>query len=335
MALASCSLHGLREFLTGGLVDGGLLSAPDDDLSADTLPVELEPGVQLLLVAERAHHLDRTKESREVLARAQWTFDPPIALTHFEDEYLRPLQDLILFATRRQSYITSLSVNPKFEDPHSVRVLQRAHPRPRETPEIYALALNLADHRAPAGLVSKWFELRRKVGPVWGLFFAALDRSESLLEDRLLGLLSFAEGYDRALRPEAPLSAAEEKAAKAAIKKALPDKRVRAIYKGAVNYANTKTLRARLDYLIDNAILVLDLWDLDRDLLRDQLYDTRNWLVHWGEPGSHVVEDGQGLVTLVRRLSLVLYVNLLLELGVDQDLAGDVVASGWRLDGLP
>jgi hypothetical protein len=335
VALASSSLCGLREFLTGGLVDGGLLSAPYEDLGADTLSVELGSSAQLLLVAERAHHLDRTRESREVSARAQWSFDPPITLSQLEDEYLRPLQDLILFATRRQSYITSLGVNPDLKDPHSVGVLQRAYPRPREDPEIYALALNLAEHRDPAGLVATWFELRRKVGPVWSLFFAAFDRSESLLEDQLLGLLSFAEGYDRVLRPEAPLSVAEEKAAKAAIKKALPDKRIRAIYKGAINHANTKTLRVRLDYLIGNAILVLDWWDLDSELLRDQLYDTRNWLVHWGEPGPHVVEDGQGLVNLVRRLGLVLYVNLLLELGVDKALAADVVASGWRLDGLP
>jgi hypothetical protein len=335
VSLASCSLHGLREFLTGGLVDGGLLSAPDDDFRADTLPVELGPGVQLLFAAERTFNLDPTKESREVLTRAQWTFDPPLALTQLEDEFLRPLQDLILFATRRQSYITSLGVNPDFEDPHSVAILQRAYPRPREIPEIYALALNLAKHREPDGLISKWFELRRKVGPVWGLFFAAFDRSESLLEDRLLGLLSFAEGYDRALRPEAPLSAAEEKTARAAIKKALPDKHVRAVYNGAINHANTKTLRARLDYLIGNAFLVLDWWDLDRDQLRDQLYDTRNWLVHWGERGPNVVEDSQGLINLVRRLGLVLYVNLLLELGVDQELAAEVVASGWRLDGLP
>ncbi|HWA53743.1 MAG TPA: HEPN domain-containing protein [Solirubrobacterales bacterium] len=335
VSLASCSLHGLREFLTGGLVDGGVLAAPVADSRADTLPIDLGAGVQLLLVAERAHNLNRTKESREVLARAQWTFDPPLTLTRLEEGYLRPLRDLILFATRRQSYITSLSINPDLEDPYSVGILQRAYPRPRETPAIYALALNLAEHQDPAALISKWFRLRRKIGPVWGSFFASLDRSESLLEDRLFGLLSFAEGYDRALRPEAPLSADEEKAAKAAIKKALPDPRVRAVYKGAINHANTKTLRARLDYLIDNATSVLDGWDLDRDLLRDQLVDTRNWLVHWGERGRHVVEDGQGLVNLVRRLGLVLCVNVLLELGVDQEVAANVVASGWRLDGLP
>jgi hypothetical protein len=260
-----------------------------------------------------------------------------MVVTRLESDYLQPLQDLILFATRVQSYVTSLAVQFESGDPLSVSVLQRPHPQPRETRDVYALALNLRNHEDPAALIAAWFELRRKVGPVWALFFAAFDRSESLLDDRLLGLLSFAEGYDRALRPEAkPLSVEQEKAAKAAIKKALPDQRTRAIYAGAINHANTQTLRDRLDYLIGNAVSVLGgWWDLDTDLLRDQLYDTRNWMVHWGERGDHVVEDSQGLVDMMRRLIVVLYVNLLLELGLDVEAAGDVIASGWRLEGLP
>jgi hypothetical protein len=201
---------------------------------------------------------------------------------------------------------------------------------------MYALALNLGDQDEPASIVESWFELRDRVGPVWGLFFAALDRPESLLEDRLLGLLSFAEGYDRALRSNQPLSEEQEKAAKAAIRKALTDKRVRAVYSGAVNHANSQTLRERLNFLITRATSVLgDWWDLDEDGLRDELYDTRNWLVHWGERGPRVIEDAQGIVDLVRRLIVVLYVNLLLDLGLDDEAAGDVIASGWRLEGLP
>lgn len=335
--LVTSSLKGLREFLVGGMVDGGPLAVPKEDMAASTLPVDLGEGVSLLLIASRRHHLDRNRERSEITTSAQWTLDPPMALTRLERDYLQPLQDLILFATRSQSYVTSLAVQFESGEPLSVNVHQRPHPQPRETREVYALALNLRHSANPAGLIAAWFELRRKVGPVWALFFAAFDRSESLLDDRLLGLLSFAEGYDRAVRPEEkPLSVDEEKAAKAAIKNALPDKRIRAIYKGAVNHANTQTLRERLDYLIGNAVSVLgEWWDLDADLLRDQLYDTRNWMVHWGERGDHVVEDSQGLVDMMRRLIVVLYVNLLLELGLDAEAAGDVVASGWRLEGMP
>ena len=333
--LVTSSLRGLREFLIGGMVDGGPLSVPDEDLAADTLPVDLGEGASLLLVANRRHRFDRNRKDADIVASAQWSLDPAMPISRLERDYLQPLQDLILFATRSQSYVTSLTVQFESGEPLSVKVLQRAYPRPRETREVYALALNLRNHEDPAALIAAWYELRRKVGPVWSLFFAAFDRSESLLEDRLLGLLSFAEGYDRALRPKAPLSEAEENAAKDAIKTALPDKRVRAIYKGAINHANTKTLRERLGFLVANTVSALDWWDLDADLLRDELYDTRNWLIHWGERGKHVVEDSQGLADLVRRLIVVLYVNLLLELGLNEEEAANVVASGWRLEGLP
>jgi hypothetical protein len=41
------------------------------------------------------------------------------------------------------------------------------------------------------------------------------------------------------------------------------------------------------------------------------------------------------MVDLVRRLVIVMYVNLLLDLGLDQDATAKVIGSGWRLEGLP
>ncbi|MEX0972641.1 MAG: hypothetical protein WDZ46_05230 [Solirubrobacterales bacterium] len=109
---------------------------------------------------------------------------------------------------------------------------------------------------------------------MWGLFFSALDRPESLLEDRLLGLLAFAEGCDRALRATAPLTDEEEKAARKAVREALTDKRVRSIYSGAINHANSWTLRERLDHQIATAMESLgEFWDLDAELFSGQLSD--------------------------------------------------------------
>jgi hypothetical protein len=334
-AITVASLKGLREFLLGGIVDGGPLPIPGEDLRGEVLNIALAEGVDLQLVVHRNPAVAGIDRHSEVVASAQWNLDPPLPLGELEERWIRPLCDLILFATRSQSYLASLNVNPDPEGQGAIKVFQAADPRPRETPKVYALALNLADHEDPAELVRSWFELRRKTGPVWGLFFSALDRSESLLEDRLLGLLAFAEGYDRAMRTEAPLSKAEEKAAKAAIKKALPDKRVRAVYRAAVNHANTKTLRERLAFLIERATSVLYAWDLDASLLCNQLYETRNWMIHWGERGVHVVDAAGEMVLLVRRLIVVLYINLLLDLGLDDEAAARVIGSGWRLEGLP
>jgi hypothetical protein len=41
------------------------------------------------------------------------------------------------------------------------------------------------------------------------------------------------------------------------------------------------------------------------------------------------------MVDLVRSLIVVLYVNMLRQLGLDAEAAGDVIASGWRLEELP
>lgn len=336
-AMARSSLKGLREFLIGGTVDGGPLAVPADDLAAEVLNVSLRDGTSLLLIAERRPILGPIDQSSEVVAAAQWTFDPPLPLSEVEERWMGPLQDLVLFATRSQSYVTGLGIDYDPSELHSsLSILGRANPRPREVPDVYALALNLRNVPDPGEVIRSWFELRDRVGPVWGLFFSALDRPESLLEDRLLGLLAFAEGCDRGLRDTAPLTDEEEKAAKEAVREALIDKRVRGIYSGAINHANSWTLRERLDHQIATAMESLgEFWDLDAELFSGQLSDTRNWLVHWGKRGANVVTDRQGMVDLVRSLIVVLYVNILRQLGLDAEAAADVIASGWRLEQLP
>ncbi len=336
-AIAVASLKGLREFLVGGIVDGGPLPVPGEDLGGEVLNAELADGVRLLLSVYRQPTLGRVDRHSEVVASAQWSCDPPVALDALEERWIGPLQDLILFATQAQSYLLSLGLHLDPDDPRSsIGVVQRPYPRPREVPEVYALALNLGESQDPGQLIRSWFDLRERIGPVWGLFFAALDRPESLLEDRLLGLLAFAEGYDRVVRESKPLTAEEEEAARKAIRKALTDKRVRGVYSAAINHANAWTQRQRLDYLIGRAMESLrGWWRIDPDLLSAQLSDTRNWLVHWGDRGANAVTDSQGMADLVRSLIVVLYVNMLRELGLDEDGAARVIASGWRLEQLP
>jgi hypothetical protein len=194
-AIAGTSLKGLREFLIGGIVDGGPLQVPVEDLRGENLNVELAGGVSLLLNVHRQPTMGRVDRHSEVVASAQWSCDPPISLDDLEEHWIGPLKNLILFATRAQSYVLALGLHPDPSDPgSSIRVLQRPYPPPREVPEVYALALNLRESGDPGRLIRSWFDLHDRVGPVWGLFFAALDRPESLLEDRLLGLLAFADG---------------------------------------------------------------------------------------------------------------------------------------------
>jgi len=334
---AACGLLGLKEFLTGGQIDRGpLWPNADRHAPADTLAVRVCHGAELLLVASRQHSMSRDSEQSYISASAQWTFDPPRPLPVIERDYVRVLQDLVLFATRRQSYVLTLAAYMGADCRRKVDVIRQPYPRPREAPDVYALALNLAEHEAPADLISAWYSLRRRIGPVWRVFFAALDRPESLLEDRLLGLLAFAEGYQRALHDSRPLTRKQEKGAAKTINAALTDADVRRVYTTAISHANSQTQRQRLDFLTGRALEVLgEWWYVERELFADRLIHTRNWLVHWGKRGKHVVEDEAGMVELVRALIVVLYVNLLRDLGLSGEAAAEVVGSGWRLEGLP
>jgi hypothetical protein len=330
------TMFGLKEFLTGGTVElGPLRPGTEDDDSSDRLKVPLPDGVELLLVASRRRSFSFDRQASELEASAGFTFDSPRSLPEVDRDYIQALQDLVLFATRRHCHVTSLSANG--DHPYdSVRVIRRPYPRPREAADVYALALNLSEHGDPAKIVADWYSLRQRIGPVWNVFFAALDRPESLLEDRFLGLLSFAEGYHRAIHDRPPLTRAQERAANKAIKQAIEDDTVRRVYKQALAHANSETQRERLDFLIGRAMDVLeDLWYLDRELFASQLIHTRNWLVHWGSRGKQTVEANAGMVELVRSMIVILYVNLLLDLGFDGDAAARVVGSGWRLEELP
>jgi len=91
-----------------------------------------------------------------------------------------------------------------------------------------------------------------------------------------------------------------------------------------------------LDELTARALEVLgEYWDLEAELFCKRLSDTRNWLIHWGDRGKETVEDPAGLVELLDKLVLVLYLNTLLDLGLDNDEAAEAVGSGWRLEDWP
>jgi len=333
---AGARLHGLREFLTGAVADRGLLwPDSDDEFSSDTLAVDLD-GAKLLFVATRSHSTSREERRSTLSASVGWTFDPELDLETIEREYVGVLRDLVLFATRRRSFTTSLDLTIGDSRMATVKVVRQAALQDRDEREIYALALNLVDHDDPAALVARWYALRGRIGPVWDIFFSALDRPESLLEDRLLGLLAFAEGYHRALLDERPLTRKQQKSAEKAIKGAIDDPEVRAVYRRALSHANSQTQRDRLEVLTRRALeVVSDWWYVDTDVFLDRLIHTRNWLIHWGKRSTGVVNDSAGMVELVRGLIVVLYANLLRDLGLSVEEAGKVIGSGWRLEGMP
>lgn len=113
---------------------------------------------------------------------------------------------------------------------------------------------------------------------------------------------------------------------------ALPDDRHRDVYRVALDFANSESLRQRIEWLADRAQDLRPDWDVDTARLAQQVSQTRNWLVHWGRRGSHV-REGKGLADLTGKLYFLLVVNVLLDLGMDEEAAAQQVAWGFAVEG--
>jgi hypothetical protein len=339
VSAVSVKVHGLLETLTGGTAEGGPLNPTADEHGCDRMTVELSDGVGLVLQTGESRSVSRRREHSEVTAGAHLSLKPPLPFAELERKYLQPLCDLVLFATRRPSYVESLAIKLISDSTESFHVVRRPFPQPdaRSERDVYALALNLGRVHSPTAVIKRWFELSDEVGPVWQLLFSTLGSSTGLLENRLLNLVAFVEGYHRALHDEPPLTDKEDRSAQKAVKAALrsEDVHVRKVYREAVAYANSQTQRDRLDFLTRRCLLVLDLWDLDCDAFCEQVSHTRNWLIHWGKPGRSTLGQGSGMYMLFARLEVIVYANLMLDVGLTREEVAQEIGSGWRLERLP
>ncbi len=324
-----CSLHRLREFAVGTTAHRGPVELPvAGEERSQPLITDLGNGARLMITAYRKLDGQVADYRSRVHVSAQFEVFPARSITEIERECVQPLQDLILFATRRQSYVTAFSA---IESPagRSVELLAPANPRPHDDPELWMLALNLAVEDDPGRVIRAWYDLRTRVGPVWESFFKVLGRGLLPPEEEFIPVVSFAEGYHRAIHGDcAPLGEEEHAAAVAAMRTALEHDQW-SVYAGALKHANTRTQRRRLADLIERAVEVIDWWPLDAKRFRDEVVDTRNWLIHWGEKGRHTVEQADERALLTQRVVIVLYVNMALELGLEPDVVAGMINAGW------
>ena len=277
-----------------------------------------------------------------VRAHAQLEFPGEVTLRRV-DELVEPLRDLIAFSTRRPSSVRCLQLlgAANANDVHWQHRREFKVVRPPEVPpdirprsDFCALLLNPATLPQGADIIARWYELRASLGPVWSLFFATLADEWMTPESQLLSLTSFAEAYHRTLHDVPPLTDDEAAAALAGMLAALPDRRHRDHYRSRLQFTNSQSQRARIRELTRRALDVATAWDLDARLVCAQAVDTRNWLTHWGDGGQHV-QEGDKLVLLLRRLHVILTINLLLDLGLTGEDTARQVGKGLAGQGLP
>ena len=332
-------VSGLWEFLSGGTVDKGLLPVPPGPNAYDDFSVPLERAELHLAVWANERHGARLT-SAELQAGASFEPAEPMPLPEFSERYSDPFRDLVAFATDEPTFTYGLRAwipDAEPESPVSYSGLEIVHRRypPIEPPaqssySYYSLMLNPATVPDPRRTIAAWFRLREQLGPVWPFLFATLHRPDLPLENQLLNLAAFGEGYHRTLHDRPQLSDVAHKQARKAMLSGLDNAHERDVYNKALRYANLQTQRQRVRWLTNRALDVLDAWDLDAKTFTDELVDTRNWLVHWGKRGPNAQEH-EGMAVLRIRFEHILRINLLLELGLDEDSAAEQFASGMRL----
>ena len=340
--MASVGLRGLREFLRGGLQDQALLATSPEDAQGDFIAIDMPWGSLGLYIAGSATHTGQNEVRYGIRAHAQFELDGEATLRRV-DELIEPLRDLVAFSTRRRSTVTGLQLlgAPDAEGAHWQHRREFKVVRPPEVPPDHrpfptfcSLMLNPATVPQGGNIIARWYELRASLGPVWPVFFATLADPWMTRESQLLSLTSFAEAYHRTLHDVPPLTDDEEVAAVAAMLAALPDRRHRDHYRSRLQYMNSQSQRARIRDLARRALGVATAWDLDAGLVAAQAVDTRNWLTHWGDRGPHV-QNADQFAPLLRRLYVILAINLLLDLGLTGEDTARQVARGLAGQGLP
>jgi hypothetical protein len=270
----------------------------------------------------------------EVSAGVSVAAPAPAEAEELERKYLEPLREFVTFCTRRPSYVQAL----KLGDNHGVNVLRRPLPYPRQPqPDQYRLGLNLARVSEPDDVMHRWFVLREEVGAVWNLLFSTIGAPEVVLENRFLDLMAFSEGYHRALRDDPPLSKAQARAGRDAIKAALADEdpKIRDVFLTRLSHANSQTQRDRLIELAGQAKALLgDHWDFDPFEQCRAMVDTRNWMTHWGSRTKYVASDPASLFGFCRHLDLLSYIAVLRDLQLADEEITTAVANGWVLENL-
>jgi ApeA N-terminal domain 1 len=259
----------------------------------------------------------------------------PLPLTHVLESFVDPFVNFLVLGLGEQARIEGMTVT-RYEPvggfvraslppgrthlPRDVRLYQRPWPRLRRGRPNYRPQL-MVPRRALGNraetVLRRWWDLMRELDPAHTMLFGVWNAHSIYIENSLLNLTSFAEGYHERRHDEPRLDPAQHKRLVRQLVRPLP-KDIRRIYRESLAHAYRQTQNDRLTELVERAAFWLPAIAPEPGTLVKQLIATRNHLTHWG-PKTQDVLDDHDLWEAVERLSAVLRVNLLLDLGMEPD----------------
>jgi hypothetical protein len=226
--------------------------------------------------------------------------------------WVRPIRDLVSFATLRPNRITYVGVKTgeSIQGELLVRFLEpSAASDGKKTLGPSDMLFTVAG--LPSGFetgLEKWFALHRHYESVFNLLLGIEYAPFIYDETRFLAMAQAAEVFHRIAVPKNPLSKAEHKRRVEAVACAIEDDEVLSAWaKPILTSANQRTLRERLSWLVDRAgELRQPVTGGEPDQFVARVADTRNYLTHLGKMKRTVLGDearywhGQALGWLLR-----------------------------------
>ena len=145
-------LHGLRETLSGGSVDAGLLNPrAGEHGQGERLEFELDDRATLALAVSEERSVSRVREHKEAFAAAHLLLQEPMTLPRWSAAIWNRCAILSRSRLAERALCSRCGCQRLAESIAALHIVRTAYPKPdaRSDRDVYSLALNLARLRHP------------------------------------------------------------------------------------------------------------------------------------------------------------------------------------------
>ncbi len=265
--------------------------------------------------------------------------DHPTPFSDVQRDYLTPLRHLVQFGTGEETRLQSLVLTDLDEsDPRvseartDTELIIRFDIQPltpRQNPYDHLLMPFAAWSDDPVAFLQRWLRLHARLCKAANLLFATLNVRYIYLENQLLNLTTFAEAYHRTLHDDPPISESDHAQHVQEMIGVLSSPTLQNHYRARLTFAYEQSLRSRLKWLFRRAESADErVKDWRKEDLPDKLVATRNSLAHRAGEDGETLEDSE-LFRAMRRLSVVLQINLMLDLEMADDAVRACIAERY------
>jgi hypothetical protein len=183
-------------------------------------------------------------------------------------------------------------------------------------------------------LLRNWFEKADVLKPICGLYFGMLSNPHLYLENQFLSLVQAAEAFHRRIFGGRYLPKSEYKELVfTPLVNMIPDanRDLQESLKSKLGYGNEYSLKTRLSELLDKSGDIVPQLLGNRKVFIDKTVNTRNYLTHYDKKSYNRAARETDLVSLTKKLRILLEVCLVTQTGLDLSKAKDLFGRHRRI----